>query len=52
MGGLRRRKEGTIAVAFDLPGLDSVDGIRRGLSTPAAPGAAPPARGGRRATSK
>jgi hypothetical protein len=29
MGGLRRRKEGTIAVAFDLPGLDSVAGIRR-----------------------
>jgi hypothetical protein len=26
---LRRRKEGTIAVAYDLPGLDSVDGIRR-----------------------
>ena len=29
MGGLRRRKEGTIAVAYDLPGLDTVDGIRR-----------------------
>ena len=29
MGGLRRRKEGTIAVAYDLPGLDSVTGIRR-----------------------
>jgi hypothetical protein len=29
MGGLRRRKEGTIAVAYDLPGLDSVSGIRR-----------------------
>ena len=29
LGGLRRRKEGTIAVAYDLPGLDSVDGIRR-----------------------
>jgi hypothetical protein len=29
MGGLRRRKEGTIAVAFDLPGLDTVAGIRR-----------------------
>jgi hypothetical protein len=29
MGGLRRRKEGTIAVAYDLPGLDSVAGIRR-----------------------
>ncbi len=29
LGGLRRRKEGTIAVAYDLPGLDTVDGIRR-----------------------
>ncbi len=29
LGGLRRRKEGTISVAYDLPGLDSVDGIRR-----------------------
>ncbi len=29
LGGLRRRKEGTIAVAYDLPGLDSIDGIRR-----------------------
>jgi hypothetical protein len=29
MGGLRRRKEGTVAVAYDLPGLDSVEGIRR-----------------------
>jgi hypothetical protein len=29
MGGLRRRKEGTIAVAYDLPGLDTVPGIRR-----------------------
>ena len=29
LGGLRRRKEGTIAVAYDLPGLDSVAGIRR-----------------------
>ena len=29
LGGLRRRKEGTIALAFDLPGLDSVEGIRR-----------------------
>src|ERR1035437_8388118 len=29
MGRLRRRKEGTIAVAYDLPGLDSVAGIRR-----------------------
>jgi hypothetical protein len=29
LGGLRRRKEGTISVAYDLPGLDSVAGIRR-----------------------
>jgi hypothetical protein len=29
LGGLRRRKEGTITVAYDLPGLDSVAGIRR-----------------------
>jgi hypothetical protein len=29
LGGLRRRKEGTIAVAYNLPGLDTVDGIRR-----------------------
>jgi hypothetical protein len=29
LGGLRRRKESTIAVAYDLPGLDSVAGIRR-----------------------
>jgi hypothetical protein len=29
MGGLRRRKEGTIAVAYNLPGLDTVPGIRR-----------------------
>ena len=29
LGGMRRRKEGTIAVAYDLPGLDSVVGIRR-----------------------
>ena len=29
LGGLRHRKEGTIAVAYDLPGLDSVAGIRR-----------------------
>ena len=29
MGGLRRRKEGTIAVAYDLPGLDTAAGIRR-----------------------
>ena len=29
LGGARRRREGTIAVAYDLPGLDTVDGIRR-----------------------
>ena len=29
LGGLRRKKEGTLAIAFDLPGLDTVDGIRR-----------------------
>jgi hypothetical protein len=29
LGGMRRRKEVTIAVAYDLPGLDSVAGIRR-----------------------
>src|SRR5664280_3153309 len=29
LGGLRRRKEGTIAVAYDLPGLDTADGVRR-----------------------
>jgi hypothetical protein len=29
IGGLRRKKEGTIAVAYDLPGLDTVAGIRR-----------------------
>ncbi len=29
LGGLRRRREGTIAVAYDLPGLDTVAGIRR-----------------------
>ncbi len=29
LGGLRRRKEGTIAVAYELPGLDRVEGIRR-----------------------
>jgi hypothetical protein len=31
LGGLRRRREGTIAIAYDLPGLDSVAGIRRVL---------------------
>ena len=29
LGGHRRRKEGTIAVAYDLPGIDRVEGIRR-----------------------
>jgi len=31
LGGLRRRREGTVTVAYDLPGLDSVEGIRRVL---------------------
>jgi hypothetical protein len=31
LGGLRRKKEGTIAVAYDLPGLGTVAGIRRVL---------------------
>lgn len=31
LGGLRRRKEGTIAVAYGLDGLDTVGGIRRVL---------------------
>jgi hypothetical protein len=29
LGRLRRKKEATIAVAYDLPGLDTVAGIRR-----------------------
>lgn len=29
LGGLRRRREGTLGVAYDLDGLDSVAGIRR-----------------------
>jgi len=29
LGGQRRRREGTIAIAYDLPGLDTVEGIRR-----------------------
>ena len=29
LGGLRRRREGTVTVAYDLPGLDKVEGIRR-----------------------
>lgn len=29
LGGLRRRREGTVSVAYDLPGLDTVVGIRR-----------------------
>jgi hypothetical protein len=28
LGGLRRKKERTIAIAYDLPGFDTVDGIR------------------------
>jgi hypothetical protein len=31
VGGQRRRREGTIAIAYDLPGLDNVQGIRRVL---------------------
>jgi hypothetical protein len=31
LGGQRRRREGTMAVAYDLPGLDTVEGIRRVL---------------------
>jgi hypothetical protein len=31
LGGLRRRREGTIATAYDLAGLDHTDGIRRVL---------------------
>jgi hypothetical protein len=29
LGGVRRKKERTIAIAFDLPGLDTPEGIRR-----------------------
>ncbi len=29
LGGVRRRREGTLTVAYDLPGLDTVGGIRR-----------------------
>ena len=29
LGGIRRRREGTLEIAYDLAGLDSVDGIRR-----------------------
>lgn len=29
LGGLRRRKEGTIALAYDLPGIETVEGVRR-----------------------
>jgi hypothetical protein len=29
IGGLRRRREATLAGAYDLSGLDSVEGIRR-----------------------
>jgi hypothetical protein len=28
-GGLRRRREGSVAIAYDLSGLDTVEGIRR-----------------------
>ena len=28
LGGLRRRREGTVKVAYDLPGLETVEGIR------------------------
>ena len=31
LGGLRRRREKTLAGAYDVAGLDSVDGIRRVL---------------------
>ena len=31
LGGMRRRKEGTLSVAYDLDGLDTVGGIRRVL---------------------
>jgi hypothetical protein len=31
IGGLRRRREATLAGAYDLSGLDSVDGLRRVL---------------------
>jgi hypothetical protein len=31
LGGLRRRREGTITTAYDLAGLDHTDGIRRVL---------------------
>ena len=38
LGGLRRKKEGTIAVAYDLPGLETVAGIRRVLQIVVADG--------------
>ncbi len=38
LGGPRRRKEGTIAVAYDLPGLDTVAGMRRLLDIVATDG--------------
>lgn len=31
VGGLRRRREGAVKVAFDLDGLDSAEGLRRFL---------------------
>lgn len=38
LGGLRRRKEGTVNVAYDLIGLDTVEGIRRLLDIVTADG--------------
>ena len=35
LGGLRRRREGTVAVAYDFEGLDSVPQIRRLLDVAA-----------------
>jgi hypothetical protein len=31
LGGLRRKREVTVAIAYDLPGLETVEGIRRVL---------------------
>lgn len=38
LGGQRRRRERTITLAYDLPGLDSVGGIRRLLDIVVADG--------------
>jgi hypothetical protein len=38
LGGLRRRREGTFGVIYDLTALDSVDGIRRLLDIVVADG--------------